>query len=607
MLEIKNLTKLYNDQTILSNINLTFRSEGLYFITGKSGKGKTTLFNLIGKIDRDYQGEIRFDGMDIQAIKNYQGRYVSYLFQSPTLVNELGCSGNYQLPAIFNKVIAKAARNAILDKLAISQLGNCNVLKISGGQKSRVALMRTLMSNPRIILADEPTASLDHENALKVLDFLKAQAKERLVIVITHDHSLIDEDATGVVDLDTGATLPPVDQKPDFVELDQPAHKIGSLAIKWLRIDLRTNVKMVAGIVIALVTIMITAVVALGLKQEVNLELNQLFSTSSYSSRLKSQEAITLTALEPLQDDPDITHLYLLMDEYEFLGVALDGDVKENLIIPVNDPTKAKPVHFTGNDGVVVSKRLADRLDLQGDGLEDVYLYFSYHDVIKSLKVNVAGISQANEIVDSLYFNELEPVGMVADLFHEDVGSIEGSIVTIEGSDLSLEYLEKNHPDFQFKVLGASLKDQVNAMLDNINLALLLFSCLSLVASLFLVGEVVYLSVIKNRRNIGIFMTLGATSGDLARMIMIETTLLVTLGFVVACGYVFGLVALVNHLAVNTGEFNFVAKEFLVFDWSVALTVYLIMLGVSLLASLSPAIIASRQDVKKVLTTGREH
>lgn len=601
MLEIKNLKKQYHEQTIFADLNLAFRSRGLYFVVGKSGKGKTTLFNLIGRIDREYQGEIRFNGKDIREIPNYQGHCVTYLFQSPTLINELGCRSNYSLPGIFNRVIDKLAQKQILEKLSISLLGTRSVLKISGGQKSRVALMRALISAPRIILADEPTAALDKENSSKVLEFLKEQAKTRLVIVVTHDLDLIDREATGVVDLDNGASLEQIDEVPVSDTSEPSRHHLFNLACKWLLLDLRTSIKMAAGIALALVTVMITIVVALGLKDEVNLELNQLFGTSSYSSRLKSQEAITLADIEPLESDPLVTHMYLLLDEYELLGLALAKDAASSEIVAIDDPTKARPAEFAGVPGIVISKSMAGRLGISQDGPFEAYLYFSFHEQVKGVKVAIAGISNANEIVDTVYFDEMAPLEMAARLFHEPVGEIGGSIVTIAGANLSLEYLEESYPEFQFKILGASLKSQVNSLLDNINLALLLFSSLSLVASLFLVGAVMYLSVIKNRRNIGIFMTLGATRSDLAIMIMVETLILVTCCALGASLYVAGLVALVNHLVKNAPGINILSGNFLSFDLPVALGVYALMLIIALMAALAPAFIASRQDIKKVL------
>lgn len=601
MLEIKNLKKQYHEQTIFTNLNWTFKSRGLYFVVGKSGQGKTTLFNLIGKIDREYEGQILFNGKDIREIPNYQGHCVSYLFQSPTLVNELGCKSNYRLPAVFNRVIDRLAQKQILEKLSISLLGTRSVLKISGGQKSRVALMRALMSNPGIILADEPTAALDRDNSSKVLEFLKEQAKTRLVIVVTHDLDLIDPEATGVVDLDN-VTMPE-----EVVEvLDHDAgkpsrHRLFNLACKWLLLDLGTSLKMTAGIVLALVTVMITVVVALGLKDEVNLELNQLFGTAAYSSRLKSQQSMTLGDMKPLKEDPLITHMYLLLDEYELVGLALYEDAGSGDIVAINDPTKARPDEFAAGPGIVISKSMAGRLGISQDGPFEAYLYFSFHEQLKSVKVAIDGISNANEIVDTVYFNEMAPLEMAAQLFHEPVANIGGSIVTIAGTDLSLSYLEESYPEFQFKILGASLKTQVNSLLDNINLALLLFSSLSLVASLFLIGAVMYLGVVKNRRNLGIFMTMGATRSDLAVMIMVETLILVTCGALVASLYVAGLVALVNTMVKDAPGINILSGNFLSFELPVALGVFGLMLFISLMASLVPALIASRQDIKKVL------
>lgn len=602
MLEIKSLTKKYHDQTIFNNLNLTFKSKGLYFIVGQSGCGKTTLFNLLGQIDNEYSGEILYNGVNVTKIPNYQGHYVSYLFQSPNLVNELDCAQNYQLPGLFHQVLSKIVQKQILAKLAISQLGTKSVLKISGGQKARVALMRTLMSNPKIILADEPTASLDHANGLKVLEFLKEEAKKRLVIVITHDLRLIDSQSDGVVDLDHRPQLPAIEQTAQPAVPLSRRHHPGKLALLYLRLDVKTNIKMILGIIMALMTIMITIVIALGLKEEVNRELNQLFGPTTYSARLKNQAPLFLSDLKPLEDDLAIDHLYLLLDEYELLGVGLKPNLATDEVIAVNDPTKAKPTGSQPGSGIVVSSNLGAKLNLEGLTTSTAYLYFSYQEEIKSWPVTIDGVAAGPEIVDSVYFNELAPIEIVAKLYHEDPAAISGSIVTLAGPFLDLDYLEDRYPMMQFKQVGATLKNQVNSLLDNINRILILFSLLSLVAALFLIAEIMYLSVIKNRRNLGIFRVMGATRGDLVKMILIQTFIMVSLGALIAMGNVAGLVATINYMVNQVPDINITAQELLDFDWHLGLLVYGGMLVVALVAALVPALIAGNQDVKKVLS-----
>lgn len=189
MLEIKNLTKEYDD-LVIDNLSVTFPSTGMVIITGKSGCGKTTLLNIIGGIDLNYQGNIFIDNQNIREIKNYCRKHVGFIFQDFNLINWLNVKNNYLLPGFFTKIIYKRAIEDQEEKLELQKLKRKKVKLLSGGQKQRVALLRAIIKNVDILLCDEPTGSLDQENSQAVFELLKKEAKERLVIVISHDENL---------------------------------------------------------------------------------------------------------------------------------------------------------------------------------------------------------------------------------------------------------------------------------------------------------------------------------------------------------------------------------------------------------------------------------
>ncbi len=605
MLEITGLEKSYHQgEAVFTNLNLRFPDRGLYFIIGRSGTGKSTLFNLIGKIDEDYQGEIGYNGTDIKKIRNYQGGYVAYLFQSFHLIKRLDCRNNYLLPGLFNRIVGRVEREKILGELGISQVGSRSILKISGGQKSRVALMRMLVTRPRIVLCDEPTGSLDQANARIVLDYLKELAQDRLVLVITHDRSLIDEGSDGVIDFDHLERYHvPLNksQEGEMAGVPVERHRLMALLKLQLRMDLKANLKMMAGLVLAFVTILTTLFVATGFQEEINLELTNMFGTNTYTIKRKDGGRFNLNSLEQFKQDDAIAHLYLLLDEYELVGIARKSDQDEEELIFVEDPTGAKPDSIT-QPGVVVSAKLARRLggakNLVGTTIN---VYYRYQEELKSYPVVVAGVDPRPGVFDAISFDELAYINQVAKLFYQDPLALQGEFVTLTGSELDQEYLEQKYGELSIRQLGASLSSDINDVMDRISLALGYFSGLSLLAAVFLVGEVMYLCVLKNRKNTGIYRILGARGHEVMIMELGEVMVLVSGGFLIAVIETFLLGRGINSLMGQFFGGELLNDSFVAIKPIPALAVYLVVLSLTLGVTLIPAIIAAKQEPINVL------
>lgn len=191
MLIIKKLTKKYENKTIFNKISLTFPNQGLYSIIGESGCGKSTLLNLIGCLDEEYEGEMFFDNHNYRIEANNIRKQIGIIYQNYNLLEDLSVKDNITISLkikglVDDKIIAKTC-----GKLNLStDLLNKKAKVLSGGEKQRVALARILVTNPKIILADEPTGSLDSLNGNKVMEYLKEISKDTLVILVTHNKDL---------------------------------------------------------------------------------------------------------------------------------------------------------------------------------------------------------------------------------------------------------------------------------------------------------------------------------------------------------------------------------------------------------------------------------
>lgn len=191
MIEIKNLHKSFEDCKLFSNFNMTVKNGEFVILSGVSGCGKTTLLNIIGSIEKIDDGEILVDGINITKPKNqleYFRTKVGFLFQNFALVDNKTVRENLEL--IRNDSKSDISIEEALEKVGLTKKIDQKVYKLSGGEQQRVALSRLMVKKCDIILADEPTGSLDKVNAEIVIDILKSMNKMgKTVLMATHDEN----------------------------------------------------------------------------------------------------------------------------------------------------------------------------------------------------------------------------------------------------------------------------------------------------------------------------------------------------------------------------------------------------------------------------------
>ena len=233
MLEIKNITKDYKTgaDTIhaLRGVSIAFRDSELVAILGHSGCGKTTLLNIIGGLDRYTSGDLIIDGRSTKEYKDrdwdtYRNHSIGFIFQSYNLIPHQSVLSNVEL-ALTLSGVSKAERRRrakeALEKVGLGDQLNKRPTPMSGGQMQRVAIARALVNDPDILLADEPTGALDSETSIQIMELVKEIAKDRLVIMVTHNPDLANDYATRIVKLVDGQiksdTKPfdPAEEKPE--------------------------------------------------------------------------------------------------------------------------------------------------------------------------------------------------------------------------------------------------------------------------------------------------------------------------------------------------------------------------------------------------------
>ena len=209
MLKIQNINKSYKNNLVLKNINLDFKTTGMYFILGPSGSGKSTLLNLIGGLDKPTNGHIQIDNEDLTNYKNkeldkYHLNTISFIFQDYNLISYMTVQDNIKLS--HNKLDDTKIKEVLI-KLNIYEKKNELVKNLSGGEQQRVAIARAILKNSDIILCDEPTGALDRDNGKRVMDILKELSKNRLVIIVSHDINLANTYADKIINILDGETI----------------------------------------------------------------------------------------------------------------------------------------------------------------------------------------------------------------------------------------------------------------------------------------------------------------------------------------------------------------------------------------------------------------
>lgn len=219
MLDLKNISKSYKTgnfvQHALKKVNLSFRKNEFVAILGPSGSGKTTLLNIIGGLDRYDSGDLIINGKSTKKFKatewdSYRNNCVGFIFQSYNLISHISVLENVEMALTLSGYKRKNKREKALealDKVGLKDHAHKRPNQLSGGQMQRVAIARSLVNNPDIILADEPTGALDSTTSVQIMNLIKEIAKDKLVIMVTHNPELAKNYASRIIEFKDGEIL----------------------------------------------------------------------------------------------------------------------------------------------------------------------------------------------------------------------------------------------------------------------------------------------------------------------------------------------------------------------------------------------------------------
>lgn len=237
MLQLKNIVKDYHtgDEVVqaLKGVSVNFRRNEFVSILGQSGCGKTTLLNIVGGLDQYTSGDLVINGKSTKDFKSrdwdsYRNNSVGFVFQSYNLIPHQSVLSNVEL-ALTLSGVSKAERRKrakeVLERVGLGNQIHKKPNQMSGGQMQRVAIARALINDPDILLADEPTGALDTETSVQIMELLKEIAKDKLVIMVTHNPELAQQYSTRIVKLLDGNII---DDSNPFSDEDEAKEDDGS-------------------------------------------------------------------------------------------------------------------------------------------------------------------------------------------------------------------------------------------------------------------------------------------------------------------------------------------------------------------------------------------
>lgn len=621
MIRIDNITKTINNNKILNNITINFRPHELVCILGQSGSGKTTLLNLIGNNDTLTTGNIYLGKTNIKNISSqqYHNQIISYIFQDYNLIKNLSLKDNIELPLkLTNKKIYSKKLTKLITKLNIDKIITKKVKYLSGGEKQRVAIARTILTNTKIILADEPTGALDSFNSEKIMQILKDLSKHKLVIVVTHNQELAKKYATRIIEIKDGKI------KSD----SNPCHKIYNYYLKHHKLKLKykeiikiciNNIQSKLGrnilkiLAFSISTFFLSLILSInqGLSKEIN-NLNQnnyytyplIISSYSYDKyNLKNQTQNTTEininkyTIKNNIDNKLIDTLKSL-DKNTYSGISYSKMTENNNLLisnPSNNLFKIIKGTYPQNNNEVmllldnnnsIDEELQNYLNIHGTNYND---YLNKIILINSLEVKITAIVKSN----NEYLSSQNGIVYKPELINTKIESISIYPKTKEGKEKIKRVLNK----YQIVDEAQEITDIINRIIKIITYVLIIFSISAFTITIIMMNIMSYIEVIERKQEIGILKTLGTRNKDIKRIFIFENILIGFISTIISLLNLYILSKIINPI-INT---KIGLTSLITINIKTIIIIFIVSFVISKISGYIPSIIASKKKITDIL------
>jgi len=623
MITLKHISKNYNQTNILRDINLSFRENEFVCILGPSGSGKTTLLNIIGALDTATKGNVYIGNKNIKDLNMdiYHNKIVSFIFQNYNLINNLNINDNLTLPLkLTNKIIDYNKVKNTLQKFGIKNDIKSSINNLSGGEKQRIAIIRSILADTKIILGDEPTGALDTLNSENVMEILKGISKNKLVIVVTHNEALAQKYASRIIRIKDGQiisdTNPYIEQsKFKFLPVRTKLkwHEKIKISLMNLKSKKARNLLTILAFSIGLFSLSLVLSISYGFSRELdNLEHNSLYNypliiskemyadnTSIFDNTDYSQDKININPNRQLITNNFDIDFFSKVDKIKndnlaFIAVYRDNDLdfaNISYINPNNDyfdliagkmPTNSNEVLLLLDYNNSIDEIVKDYLkleDLNYDAVLNKNIY------LKDQSLTITGIVKStNE-----YFSSLNGILYSNDLFDNEILSIYIYPTNYKNKEEIKSIL------YDYNIID-NAKDVVkltNSLISGISLVLTIFSIISLIVSSIMISVMSYISIMERKMEIGIMESLGTNKKDIKSLILTENSIIALSSSIVAIFLTFLISNICNKYISKIISFD----SLITINFKIILFILLLSLFLSKISGMFPTSIIKKKSI----------
>lgn len=627
ILKINKLNKYYtisknNKFRALKDVDLEISKGEIVAILGESGSGKSTLMNIIGGLDTDYSGQVFVGNSDLKDLSEkeldkYRKDEIGFVFQSFNLIPHLNVLDNVTIAMTLSNIsLSRRTKRAIevLDSLGLKDQMYKKPNQLSGGQKQRVAIARALVNNPRIILADEPTGSLDKETSIQILGILRDISKDGITVIMVTHSELVASISNRVITISDGEIVSDeirsdVSKYKDNVEKENSKQNLSffsaiKLALNNMKKKLARNVLVSIGASIGIMSVVVMLSLGEGVKSYIKDRMNENVNplTIEVSKAIERDEyrpfyeGVKTFSEEDIQELSNVDNLYKIEKVFNSMmsNSRINIDDKNyniQMFSTINNNFVESDLlegSLPGEDEIILNVMISDLIDEDYSKAigKKVKVYFVEESKMLEKEFTISGISENSyqiyfnyDDIESLYLDnnlEFNPNSVVLTMNSEEVVEETKSILEDMGYS----------PSIQEQMLGI-----FNEMLDVITYVLAGVAAISLFVSAIMILVVLYISVVERTNEIGVLKAIGARRKDIKRIFVSEAFLIGLTSGIIGILFAYLINIVVNMYTNNLFEVD-VAKitpQFILFGISISILI-------SVFSGLWPASRAAKLD-----------